>query len=87
MQTKSNTDLKKKVHVELFYSGLESVTIIDDKDSEHIYVHCPNSVYYSSLLRYLTNKHKLTGAEIHLPPEIADAAADTGFDELFKKKY
>jgi len=68
--------------VELFYFGANAITIENEQDTEHIYVHCDNPFYYASLLRYLTNAYRNTGAEIHLPPEISSVAETTGFDRL-----
>lgn len=71
--------------MELYYYGANAVTIENEQDTEHIYVTCDNPIFYSSLLRYLTNLHRSTGAEIHLPPEISIVAQQTGFDTLLKK--
>lgn len=72
--------------MELYYSGADAITIKNEGDTKDIFVFCRNPIFYASLLRYLTLLHRTTGAEIHLPKEIFEAAEATGFDKLFINK-
>lgn len=77
-----NTRIKEKEAMELYYKGVGTATYTNERDREHIHVHCENPQFYASLLRHLVLLQRDTGAQVHLPPEIAEVAQKTGFDVL-----